>query len=335
MRTMSKARTRAVIVFLLVAVMQNGGLLAQALPSTEPSYTRRQDVVYGRVAGTALTMDVFKPTGKQNGAIVVFLMSGGWISSHDSIRPQFINALLLPILNRGYVVCAVVHGSQPKFTIPEITPQINRAVQYVRANARASGLNPDEIGICGASAGGHLSLYQATAPGPANPKSLDPVERVSGEVQAVACFFPPTDFLNYGGPSVLGTKIVPNTILAAAFDFRELNAETKLWEPVSAKRPPGRFCGELSPINHITSRTPPTLIFQGDADKLVPPQQAESFIAKLKENQVECELDVKPGMGHGWLTIGQDMDLCADWFDVHLLRKTPTTMSSTTPSRAD
>ncbi len=40
-------------------------------------------------------------------------------------------------------------------------------------------------------------------------------------------------------------------------------------------------------------------------------------------------------MGHGWLTIGQDMEHCADWFDAHLLHKAPTTMSSTMPSRAD
>ena len=68
---------RAVIAFLLLVVMLDSGLLAQGVAATQPSYTRRQDVVYGRVDGTALTMDVFKPTGKRNGAIVVFLVSGG------------------------------------------------------------------------------------------------------------------------------------------------------------------------------------------------------------------------------------------------------------------
>ena len=33
-----------------------------------------------------------------------------------------------------------------------------------------------------------------------DPKAKDPVDRVSSRVQAVACFFPPTDFLNYGKP---------------------------------------------------------------------------------------------------------------------------------------
>ena len=321
--------------FLLAALLLRGSVLAQPSPATQPSYTRRQDVVYGRVDGTALTMDVFKPTGKRNGAIIVYLVSGGWMSSHDSIRPRFINALLRPFLDRGYVVCAVVHGSQPKFTIPEITPQINRAVQYVRANAPAAGLNPDEIGICGASAGGHLSLYQATSPGTAHPSSSDPVERVSGEVQAVACFFPPTDFLNYGGPNQTCMPLVHKTILAPALDFRELDDESKLWVPVTEKRRV-EILRELSPINHITSHTPPTLIIQGDADTLVPLQQAESFIAKLKAAHVDCELVVKPGLGHGWPMIGPDMERCADWFDAHLLKKTkPDNRTTTHPSRAE
>ena len=28
----------------------------------------------------------------------------------------------------------------------------------------------------------------------------DPIDRESSEIQCVACFFPPTDFLNYGEP---------------------------------------------------------------------------------------------------------------------------------------
>src|SRR5689334_19039773 len=89
----------------------------------EPSYTRTEDVVYGRKHGTALTMDVFTPKEKANGAAVVWIVSGGWFSSHEGINPAFIADLL----GRGFTVFAVVHGSQPKFTIPEIVADLNRA----------------------------------------------------------------------------------------------------------------------------------------------------------------------------------------------------------------
>src|SRR5947199_10690213 len=80
-----------------------------------PTYTRTQDVVYGRKFGTALTLDVFTPKKGGNGAGLIWVVSGGWFSSHANINPGFANEFL----NRGYTVFAVVHGSQPNYTIPE------------------------------------------------------------------------------------------------------------------------------------------------------------------------------------------------------------------------
>ena len=49
--------------------------------------TRTEDVIYGRKFGTALTMDVFTPKKEANGAAVVYVVSGGWFSSHCLSRP--------------------------------------------------------------------------------------------------------------------------------------------------------------------------------------------------------------------------------------------------------
>jgi dipeptidyl aminopeptidase/acylaminoacyl peptidase len=59
----------------------------------------------------------------------------------------------------------------------------------------------------------------------------------------------------------------------------------------------------------------------GDADKLVPIQQAEIMIEKLKQAGVPAELVVKPGAAHGWPTIVADLKVFADWFDKHLGKK--------------
>src|SRR5262249_17990573 len=72
----------------------------------EPAFTRTQDVIYGRKLGTALTMDVFTPEQKQNGAAVVIIVSGGWVSSHDNIDASFWKGLHLEFLRRDYVVFA-------------------------------------------------------------------------------------------------------------------------------------------------------------------------------------------------------------------------------------
>ena len=80
----------------------------------EASYDRQEDVIYGRKHGTALTLDVFRPRENANGIGLIWVVSGGWFSSHEAIGPT----LVQPLLDRGYTVFAVVHGSQPKFTIP-------------------------------------------------------------------------------------------------------------------------------------------------------------------------------------------------------------------------
>src|SRR5262249_32018820 len=101
-------------------------LCAPALAHAEETYTRQKDVIYVRKCGMAMTMDLFTPKEKANGAAVIFVVSGGWFSTPDSINPN----LCGPFLKRGYTVFAVCHGSQPKYTVPEIIDDMHRAVRF-------------------------------------------------------------------------------------------------------------------------------------------------------------------------------------------------------------
>jgi acetyl esterase/lipase len=283
----------------------------------DKSFTRLSDVVYGRKDGTALTMDVFVPKKNANGAAVIWVISGGWFSSHAAINP----AGAEPFLERGYTVFAVVHGSQPKFNIPEVLEDMHRAVRYIRSRANDFKIDSERIGITGGSAGGHLSLMQGTAGTSGNPDAKDPVDRFSSRVQAVACFFPPTDFLNYGmtGEIALGIGILKD--FRAPFDFREYDTAIRAFIPITDEQRRLEIGKQISPVYHVSSDDAPTLIIHGDADKLVPIQQAELIIDKLKEVNVPCELVVKPGAAHGWANIGNDVPTLADWFDKHLAKK--------------
>jgi len=279
-----------------------------------PPFDRKVDVVYGRKYGTALTMDVFTPKAHPNGAAIIWVVSGGWFSGHDAINP----APIAEFLNRGYTVFAVVHGSQPKFTIPEILQDMHRSVRYIRYHAKDFQIDADRIGITGGSAGGHLSLMQGTASDTGNPKAPDPVDRVSSRVQAVACFFPPTDFLNYGKPGEIALGCGTLAGFKAPFDFHELDPARKYFVPVTDVDKIVATGRQISPAYHASSDDPPTLIIHGDADRLVPIQQAELILDKLKSAGVETKLVVKKGAGHGWANLLSDMTIIADWFDGHL-----------------
>jgi acetyl esterase/lipase len=280
----------------------------------EPTFNRKEDVIYGRKFGTALTMDVFTPTENGNGAAIVFCVSGGWFSAHEAINPGFINEFL----GRGYTVFAVVHGSQPKFTIPEVISDMHRAVRFIRHNAKQYSIDPDRIGITGGSAGGHLSLMMGTAGNAEDPKPRDAIDKTSSRVQAVACFFPPTDFLNYGEPGKVALGRGTLSGFRAPFDFHELDPKSRAFVPVTDEDKILEIGRQISPIYHVTSDDPPSLIIHGDADTLVPIQQAEVIIEKFKEANVPAELVVKKGAGHGWADMAKDLAILADWFDKHL-----------------
>lgn len=281
-----------------------------------PEFERTRDVIYGRKYGLALTMDIMTPK-KANGYGVVFVVSGGWFSRPESINP----ALVGPLLARGYTVFNVVHGSQPKFTITEILEDLHRAVRFIKFHAKKYNIHPDKLGITGASAGGHLSLMIGCTGGPGDPKAADPIDRLSSKVHAVACFFPPTDFLNYGekGRAMIDRQFQPP--FTAAMDWHEFDSKKALFVPVKDKERLVEIAKKVSPVWCVTKDTPPSLIIHGDADKLVPIQQAELFVEKMKECSCVCKLEVRKGEAHGWLTILQDVELFADWFDKHLADK--------------
>jgi acetyl esterase/lipase len=272
---------------------------------------RTEDVIYGRKHGMALTLDVFQPA-RGNGCGLLFLVNGGWQSSKATplmvtIRPEDYR----PFLERGYTVFSVVTSSQPKFAIPEIVVDVHRAVRFVRANAGAYGVRPNRLGIMGSSSGGHLVLSIATRGGAGRADAKDPIERESSAVEAAACFFPPTDFLNYGGPGICGVGAGPLAPLRAAFGPRALDPKERL----SLGR-------EISPIYFVTAQLPPTLIIHGDADTVVPLQQAESFVQRAKAvHATNVQLMVRRGKGHGWGDFwrsSEDITAFADWFDRYL-----------------
>jgi acetyl esterase/lipase len=305
---------RTVLAF-AAAVVVAAPALAQ-----DKTYTHTEDVIYGRKFGLAMTLDVFAPKDKTkaNGAAVIYCVSGGWFSSKDAVPVA--ESLGKPFLDRGYTVFAVVHGSQPRFTIPEVLDDMHRAVRFVRHTAKEYGVDPDRLGITGISAGGHLSLMQGVAGKPGNPKANDPVERESSRVGAVGAFCPPTDFFNWGEEGVVAQPGSPGPLqpFRAPFDFVEFDSKARAFDRVTDPGKREVIYKQISPAYHVTPAAAPAIIFHGDKDGLVPVNQAEIMAAKYKAAGVPCELVIKKGADHVWPDIPKDFETVADWFDKHL-----------------
>jgi acetyl esterase/lipase len=174
------------------------------------------------------------------------------------------------------------------------------AIRWVRANAKKYHIDPNRIGVTGASAGGHLSLLVGLTDPSSGLEGKSGNAGQSSRVQAVVNVFGPTDMKYcYEKSSV-------------AWIFRLFLGGTPDEAPERYKA--------ASPITYVSKDDPPILTLHGDKDALVPVEQAKALDEKMKGVGAFHTLIVFKGQGHGFG--GEDGKQAADatwkFFDQHL-----------------
>ncbi len=259
------------------------------------------DVVYGHKDGMALTFDIFKPKTRPNGAAVIFIVSGGWVSRYtppDEAVPRY-----QELLDKGFTVITLRHGGSPKYLIPEIVADVRRGVRFIRYNAARWGIDPNRLGVWGGSAGGHLSLMIGLASDNGDKTAKEDFMKESDRVEAVAAWFPPVDLrpLARGVNPPAGNPVLDRY---SALNFEKEKA------------------ADYSPIVFVTPDDPPTLLIHGDQDPLVNISNSQTIFEAFKKNNVKTDFITIPGAGHGFR--GEDakraMAATVSWFEQTLLK---------------
>jgi acetyl esterase/lipase len=259
-------------------------------------YRQSENVVYAEVHGVGLMLDTFVPSGQKNGHGIIDVASGAWHSDRGKIRDHERAQVFRIMCEKGFTVFAVRPGSITKFSVREMVDNVNTAIRWVKEHAAEYGVDPNELGLMGASAGGHLASLAAVAADD------------STRVRAVAAFFPPTDFLDYGGQRLDRSAEGEMGRIVRALAFPVGESDEKTQEEVA------EALQAISPARLVTADAPPFLLIHGDADPAVPLQQSEVMVAALKKEGVAAELIVKPGGTHPWPTIHEEVAVMADWF---------------------
>jgi dipeptidyl aminopeptidase/acylaminoacyl peptidase len=272
-------------------------------------YEQEKDVVYAEAHGTGLLMDVFTPTGKPNGLGIVDIASGSWYSDRNKIRDHTLAQVYTIFCSRGYVVFAVRPGSKSRYTATEMDRNVKSAIRYVKAHAGEYKIDSARLGLTGGSAGGHLATLAALTPEPGKADAKSPTDRHDTSVRAVGVFFPPTDFLDWDGNKAIKIDVLgPLLFLGGA----QGHSDDEIKEVAKA----------ISPLYHVEKPTIPFLLIHGDADNVVPLSQSKKLVDALTKAGGSAELIVKPGGGHPWLTLPQEVKVMADWFDKQLAAET-------------
>ena len=276
------------------------------------------DVVYGHKFGMALTLDVLRPA-QPNGAGIAFLNSYGYVSPWfdfvvegvgvPGLRPDGERRLheqfsVRSLIERGFTVFDLRHGSSPKFLLPEMVDDVRRGIRFIRRSASEYGVDPDRIGLWGGSAGGHLALMLGAA-SEIGPEGAEGAAAGPAPVAAIVAYFPPADVVTQREFAERWARETRGTDLVSVFPAVGYPEE----------RDP-----EFSPVKYASVDDPPTLIIHGDQDRLVPLTQGRVMHDALSKAGVLSELMVIEGAGHGFEAddAAEAMQRVIEWFERYL-----------------
>jgi acetyl esterase/lipase len=255
-------------------------------------------------------MDVFTPKGKPNGLGIVDIASGAWYSDRNKIADHARAGVFTIFCSRGYTVFAVRPGSRTRYTAAEMDRNVKSAIRFVKAHAGDYHIDPARLGLMGGSAGGHLATLAALTPEPGKADVNSPIYPQDTSVRAVGAFFPPTDFLDWDGRKLIRLDVVGPLLFVGG---TQGHSDEEIKEAAKA----------ISPLHRVEKPTIPFLLIHGDADRVVPLSQSEKLVAAITKAGGSAELIVKPGGGHPWMSLHEEVKVMADWFDKQLCRTSP------------
>ncbi|HEX4406810.1 MAG TPA: alpha/beta hydrolase [Polyangia bacterium] len=250
-----------------------------------------QTLVYAHVDGRALALDVYRPTlpADTRAPAVIVVHGGGW-SADDKGGAPLMSARLAA---QGYAVFDIQYRIAPQPNWRTAIGDVKCAIGWVKRRARDAGVDvdPARVSLLGRSAGGHLVLLAAyDADDPALPPSCDAGDT---HVASVISYYGPTDLV-WGWEHPTNPRV---------FDVPQRVGNYVGGTPTTEA---ARF-RLLSPLNHVTAASPPTLLIQGGSDAFVSAPHAQRLAERLDAAGVRHDLLLIPYAQHAFDFISGDL----------------------------
>jgi alpha-L-fucosidase 2 len=276
---MEGGRLRKTFLKLAVVVMAVAGI-ARGMWAEETRTPTEDGIVYGVADGQTLTMDYYAPKaalpkGERGFPIIIIIHGGGYHGGDAKAGSEaYVADFLAPA---GYAVFSVNYRLAPKYPYPYMVLDVQRAVRFIRHNAKKWNADPDRIALVGGSAGGFLSNMVGLLNAGGDKKAVDPVDRESAQSQAVVSLY-----------------------AQSSFEFVPLNADVhRLLDPLIAEKGEKEAIREASPITYVNKDDPPFLEILGDQDEYIPFSEATNLQDALHKVGVRCDIIKIPNGKHG------------------------------------
>ncbi len=280
--------------------------------------TVSEDIIYKtNRKGNPILLDLYRPKNlpTEKLPVLIYVHGGGWIEGDKVIHADdYVETTIKKLLPKQYAVISINYTLLNETThFPLPLEDTKDAVRWVRQNAEKYNFDTNNIGLFGASAGAHLSLMAAytldnTFIG--NPG----LSSYSSKVNYVIDHYGPAD-LNKLFHTELGTIPVS---MVRMISKKIVDLQQGLVKGMSGydlnkdQQKAIEYLKTISPVNFISGAVP-TLIVQGNKDKVVPLNQAKKLHRKLKRAKVQTDLMIIENGVHGFSTTDKnDLDKMTD-----------------------
>ena len=184
-------------------------------------------------------------------APLVIYFHGGSFSAGD--KEKISGDLITLLLSKGISVMSANYRLTPEVTYPQHYKDCARVIQYVRYNAAKLNIDPSKIAIYGSSAGACASLWIGLHDDMADPKSIDPVLKISTRVTCVGMFSGQSTL----EPDIIKKEISELAVSNSMFNGKALGLKKDELDSERAKQ----LYKEASPITYLTKDDPPVWTF--------------------------------------------------------------------------
>lgn len=263
-----------------------------------------------------LLCDIWQPPAgtPPSGLAVVYFHGSAW---HFMDKDFGTRTFFRHLAAQGHVVMDVAYRLAPEVDIYGMLGDVKRAVAWMKTNGAKYNIDPGRVVLAGASAGGHLALLAAYTPCQRELKP-DDVGAVDMSVRGVISYYGPTDLPMYQDHylAALGSRLPPNR---PGLSYRIASAGLAALQRVAGERlpifspqdimldlmggPPDDLPEAyrlMSPISHVDADCPPTLLFHGSHDTLVPVEAGRALHRELLRAGVPAVYVEFPQTEHGF-----------------------------------
>ena len=254
-------------------------------PQTIPLWTGKAPGALGDADTDIPTLTIYMPRDTTGPMTAVIIAPGGGYGAlamnHEGRLPaNYFNGL-------GMAAFVLKYRLGPRYHHPIELGDAQRAIRTVRARAAEWHIAPDRIGIMGFSAGGHLASTASTHFDAGAASAAEAIDKASSR----------PDF------AILGYPVV---------------SMTEAWTHQGSKRnllgdaPDATLARSLSNDTQVTAQTPPTFIFQTNADTTVPAENSVHYYLALRKAGVPAEMHIFKDGPHG-VGLAQQDPVLSEW----------------------